>query len=383
MDALLTLFTDFTVQNVVIGAALLGVSSGVLGSFAVLREQSLLGDALSHAALPGVCIGFLIAGGRSLGPILAGALATGLLAALVMLVLTRRSRLKTDAALGIVLSVFFAIGVVLLTYVQGTQNASQGGLDAFLFGQAAAILRGDLWLMGGITALALALVAGLWKEFKLVSFDPEFAGSLGLPVTVLEVVLTLMIALAIVVGLQMVGVVLMAAMVIAPAAAARQWTRRLEGMVLLAAAVGATGGIAGALLSAAGRNLATGPLIVLSTTALVLVSLLAAPERGLVWAWLERRRVRIGLRSQQVLATLHRLSGRHDDPAYPTEQGMIDAYFGFSTDQPLARLADRGFIARVEHGPDEGVHWELTPAGRDEAERVVAELGRPPEGRRR
>jgi manganese/zinc/iron transport system permease protein len=377
---LLALLSDYTVQNVVAGAALLGLASGVLGSFAVLREQSLLGDALAHAALPGVCLGFLVAGGRSLGSILAGALVTGIAAALLVLLLTRRSRLKTDAALGIALSVFFALGVVLLTYIQGTQDASQGGLDSFLFGQAAAILRSDLGVMGGLTLLALGLVGALWKELKLVTFDPLFAGSLGLPVAALETVLTLMIALAIVIGLQMVGVVLMAAMVIAPAVAARQWTRRLEGMVALAAVFGAAGGVAGALISATARNLATGPLIVLAISALVLVSLLVAPERGLVWEALQRRRDRARLRAQQVLTTLYRLSGRHRDPHYPTEQGMVNAYYGLGTEGTLRRLEERGLVERVAHMPAEGAHWELTDAGRSEAERVLGDLGARPGG---
>lgn len=290
MDALLSLLQDPTIRTVSIGALLLGVSSGVLGSFAVLRGQSLLGDTLSHAALPGICLGFLIAGGRSLGAILGGALVTGTLAALLVLLLTRRSRLGTDAALGIALSVFFAAGVVLLTYVQGTTNASQGGLDSFLFGQAAAILRSDLWLMGGIAGFALLLVAALWKELKLVTFDPLFASSVGMPVAVLEGVLTVMIALAVVLGLQTVGVVLMASMIIAPAVAARQWVRRFEHMVLLAAAVGALGGVVGALLSAARTGLATGPLVVLVVTAVVILSLAFAPERGVVWGPLRRRR---------------------------------------------------------------------------------------------
>src|SRR5690606_26234126 len=147
---------------------LLGIICGVLGSFAVLRRQSLLGDTLSHAALPGVCLGFMIAGTRHIGSILVGALVTGALAALLMLVLTRNSRLKTDAGLGIGLSVFCAIGVVLLTHIQASGNAAQGGLDSFLFGQAAAILRSDLWIMGGITVMAIGLVAAFWKEFKLV-----------------------------------------------------------------------------------------------------------------------------------------------------------------------------------------------------------------------
>ena len=153
--SLVALLTDYTIQNVVIGATFLGLISGVLGSFAVLRQQSLLGDTLSHAALPGVCLGFIIVGAREITSILAGAVTTAVLAALVMLVLTRHSWLKTDAGLGISLSVFFALGVVLLTYIQGTENASQGGLDSFLFGQAAAMLRSDLWVMGAITLAAL------------------------------------------------------------------------------------------------------------------------------------------------------------------------------------------------------------------------------------
>ncbi|NBB83887.1 MAG: iron chelate uptake ABC transporter family permease subunit, partial [Alphaproteobacteria bacterium] len=258
------LLGDYTVRTVALGAALLGLVSGVLGCFAVLRRQSLLGDTLSHAALPGICLGFLIAGTREIASILAGALVTGVLAALLMLLLTKRSRLKTDAGLGIALSVFFAVGIVLLTHIQGTGNAAQGGLDSFLFGQAAALLRSDLWVMGGIAVVALGLVAAFWKEFKLVSFDPGYARSLGLPVVALEVLLTAMIALAVVIGLQMVGVVLMAAMVIAPAVAARQWVGTLERMVVLAAGVGIVSGVVGAVASALARGLATGPLIVLA-----------------------------------------------------------------------------------------------------------------------
>ncbi|ATJ83730.1 metal ABC transporter permease [Halomonas beimenensis] len=377
MMGVLALLQDYTIQNVVAGAALLGLISGVLGSFAVLRQQSLLGDTMSHAALPGVCLGFIIAGTRHMGSILLGALATGALAALVMLLLTRMSRLKTDAGLGIALSVFFALGVVLLTYIQGMNNAAQGGLDAFLFGQAAATLRSDVWIMAGITVVALALVVALWKEFKLVTFDPEFAASLGMPVVWLEVGLTVMIALAVVVGLQMVGVVLMAAMVIAPAVAARQWSHRLEDMVWLAAAIGVAGGVFGALLSALSRGLATGPLIILSVSGVVLVSITLAPGRGLVWEALRLWRGRRRQRDQQVLTTLYRLAAHHDDPVYRSEQGMLDTYHGLGTRAALRKLERRGLVEwgqapPGEPGPER--RWVLTPAGIAEAERILASL---------
>ncbi|GGA44167.1 zinc ABC transporter permease [Pelagibacterium lentulum] len=369
--AMLALLSDFTIQNVIIGAMLLGLISGVLGSFAVLRKQSLLGDTLSHAALPGICLGFLIAGSRNLGAILAGALVTGALAALFMVLLTRTTRLKTDAGLGIALSLFFALGIVFLTHIQATGGAAQGGLESFLFGQAAAILRSDLWVMGTITAIALALVALFWKEFKLVTFDPVFAATLGLPVLALDIALTLMIALAVVVGLQMVGVVLMAAMVVAPAVAARQWSNRLDVMVALAAIFGMVSGLFGALVSATARGLSTGPLIILAASAIVIVSLLFAPGRGLVWSGLKRLEDKRALRGRRVLTTLYRLAAEHKDPAYPAEQAMVDAYYGLETRPVLNRLHQRGLIAQVCHMPEQTPHWVLTDQGIAEAEALL------------
>jgi manganese/zinc/iron transport system permease protein len=371
---MLDLLTDYTVQNVAMGAILLGIASGVLGSFAVLRQQSLLGDALAHAALPGVCIGFLIAGTRDLGWIMAGALMTSVLAALFVLVLTRRTRIKTDAALGTALGLTFAAGVVLLTYIQGQSNASQGGLDTFLFGQAAATLRSDLWIMGGVTLVAVALVLCCWKQFKLVTFDPEFAASIGMPIALLESVLTAMIALAVVVGLQMVGVVLMTSMIIAPAVAARQWAKRLEHMVLLAVGVGIVSGLAGALISASARNLATGPLVVLAATAIVLLSILLAPGRGVLWERIRRWRDRRTIGQRQMLTTLYKIAAHHRDPDYPAEAGMLDSLYGVRTQRILRHLEQRGLVEAVEHMPGEGRHWTLTAAGRDEAERVLANV---------
>ena len=181
MAEVLALLTDFTLRNVMLGAALLGIVSRVLGSFALLRQQSLLGDTLSHAALPGVALGFLVAGGRQLVPILLGALLTGALAALFMVLLVRRSRLKTDAALGAALSIFFAFGIVLLTYIGNQNNAGQAGLEAFLFGQAASIIPSDVVTMAVIAGLALGIVLLFWKEFKVVSFDPGVCREFGLP----------------------------------------------------------------------------------------------------------------------------------------------------------------------------------------------------------
>ncbi len=366
------LLSSAIVQTVLAGAALLGAISGMLGAFAVLRRQSLLGDALAHAALPGVCLGFLIAGARDLGTIMAGAFLTGALAALAMMLITRRTTLKTDAALGIVLSVFFAVGVVLLTYVQRQGRTASAGLETFLFGQAAAILRADLWIMGGVGLVALAVVLALWKEFKLVSFDAEFARANGFPVLALEAALTMLVALAIVVGLQLVGVVLMVALLIAPAAAARQWTRSLGGMVLLSALIGALSGAGGAFASAAQRGLATGPVVVLIATLIVLISLALAPERGLLWQALAARRARARISDRRVLATLQGLAEAHDNRHYPAESGMLKTALGaMPRAERLAGLEARGFIRPVTHPPETTPHWELTRAGHREADRLT------------
>lgn len=291
MSLLFDLLASQIVQRVLLGAALLGAISGILGSFAVLRQQSLLGDTLSHAALPGVCIGFLITGERQLSVLLPGALFTGALAAMTVMLIIKRTRLKTDAALGIALSVYFAIGTVLLTLIQSKGASGSAGLSSFLFGQAAAISAEDIQVMAITGAIVISLVVILWKEFKLVSFDPDSARVLGLPVVALELTLTMIVAIAVVIGLQLVGVVLMVALLIAPAAAARQWTKSLSGMVLLSGLLGATAGAGGALISATGRGLATGPIVVLLITGIVLFSILLAPQRGIIWQKLARHRL--------------------------------------------------------------------------------------------
>src|SRR5690606_16523196 len=256
---------------------------------------------------------------------------------------------------------------VLLTLIQNTGSAAQGGLDSFLFGQAAAILRGDLYVMGAITLVAVGLVTLFWKEFKLVTFDPGFDRRAGLPVLALELALTARIALAVVVGLQMVGVVLMAAMIIAPAVAARQWSPTLGVMVVLSGVFGMVSGVAGAITSALAPGLATGPLIVLAASALVLVSIAVAPGRGVVWQAIRSWRNRRELASQQVLTTLYRLAATHGDATYPAEQTMVDAYHGVGTRAALEKLEARGLVARTEHFPEGTRHWTLTASGVAEA----------------
>jgi manganese/zinc/iron transport system permease protein len=289
---------DYTLRNVALGSALLGIVSGVLGSYAMLRRQGLLGDTLAHAALPGICLAFLLTGAKEQIVLLIGAGIAGWVGTMILLAITRQTVLSEDAALGIVLSTFFGIGITLLTYINRRDDANQAGLDKFLFGQAAAIVERDVITFALLGGAALALVLLFYKEFKLISFDPDFAGSLGFNATRLSVLLTSLIVVAVMIGLQTVGVVLMAAMLIGPAAAARQWTNRLGAMILISALFGVLAGVTGALLSFTQEGLPTGPTIVLVLTAIVFTSLAVAPARGLLWEWVRRRRQQRSLTSE-------------------------------------------------------------------------------------
>ncbi|HWV23151.1 MAG TPA: iron chelate uptake ABC transporter family permease subunit [Thermomicrobiales bacterium] len=292
------LIFDYTLRNVALGAMLLGIVSGVLGAFAVLRRQGLLGDSLSHAALPGICIAFMLTGSRETIVLLIGAGIAGWLGTLLLLRTVRDTKLSEDTMLGVVLSVFFGVGILLLTLIQQGNDANQAGLDKYLFGQAASLIADDVISFVVIGALGLIVVIALYKEFKVISFDPAFAFSIGLPTRLLDIILTSLLVVAVMIGLQTVGVVLMAAMVIGPGAAARQWTDRLHVMLILSALFGAIAGVSGAVISVQAARIPTGPMIVLSLTAIVLVSLFLAPRHGLLPDQIRRRRQQTRLRDR-------------------------------------------------------------------------------------
>lgn len=365
MEPLFGWVDDYTLRTVALGAAMLGLVSGVLGTFALLRRQSLLGDALSHAALPGIALAFLLTRSKSILVLVIGAGIAAWVGALLIDSVVRRTRIKTDAAMAVVLSVFFGLGLVLLTYIQRLPDAGKSGLDTFLFGQAAAMLQRDLYVMGALGGVALLVVALLWKEFKLLSFDPGFAESLGFPVRALERVMTTALVIAIVIGLQAVGVVLMSALVVAPAAAARQWTNRLSSMVVISAGVGAVSGASGALISSSVPRLPTGPMIVIVVSGIVIVSLLFAPRRGLAVAALRTRSARKRLRAEVVLVDLYLLSLQHD-VRHPHATDAIAGMRYRSRDvlPSLDALVERGLVSRREGG------WVLTETG----ERLAADL---------
>lgn len=311
LDSFISLFSDYTFRTVAMGTALLGLLSGVIGSFAVLRKESLLGDALSHAALPGIVIAFLLIGRKEWLVLLLGAALSGLIATFLISWMSR-SAVKFDSALSLVLSSFFGFGLVLLTYAQKQPNANQAGLENFIYGQAASMLRRDVLMIGIATVVILVIVALLWKEIKAFSFDPVFAQSLGFSTEFIRFILSLMLVVTIILGLESVGVILMSALIIAPAVAARQWTHSLSTMVILAGILGALAAFFGTSLSSLQSQMPTGPSIVLIASIFVFISIIFAPERGIITKAIRYRR-----RKNQVAHELEKLG------AQESKEGLV------------------------------------------------------------
>lgn len=293
-EEILTMFvgiiTDYTLRYVALGSAILGITSGALGCFTVLRKQSLFGDALAHAALPGIGLAYLFSGTKDSLLLMVGAALFAWFGGIMTLAITRTTRIKQDAALGITLSVFFGLGIVILTHLQNVGGASQGGLDRFIFGQAAALTERDVINLGILAAGCFVVLIVFFKEFKITTFDSAFGQSLGFPTKYLNALLLSVIVVAVVIGLHTVGVVLMVAMLIAPAAAARQWISSLKSMVVLSAIFGGVSGIVGSMISSTTEGMSTGPVIVITITIILGISLLFSPKQGYLFQYIRRKR---------------------------------------------------------------------------------------------
>lgn len=359
---------DPNVVWVLIGSTLLGASAGAIGCFTFLRKRSLVGDALAHAALPGVTTSFLIFQNRSPVFILVGAASSCFLGYLAIDFLTRRTKIKEDSALAIVLSLFFAIGIFQLTLIQKIPTASQAGIDKLLFGQAASLISSDVILLSAVAGTLLLFLLCFFRPLKMITFDREFSECTGLNVQLYDLLLAITTVFAIVVGLQLVGVVLMAALLLTPCAAARNWSDTLSSTVCLAGIFGAVSGALGANVSYIAPNMPTGPWIVVVMTAIFSFSLIFAPTKGLFARKMRRIHFNKRIAEENLLRTFYKQGEDKGVRIAPVEPSEILTHRQLSLgtlERSLHRLIKKGKIAR--HGDA----YTLTAAGLIEAEKIT------------
>lgn len=378
---ILTFRAGYNTTIVTLGVMLLGVASGLVGALTLLRKQALIGDALAHGTLPGVAGAFLLASSlgawgiaidpRSLPVLLLGAATTGVLGVVCVDLIVRltRPRIPQDAAIGIVLSVFFGAGFVLLSHIQQLPSGNKAGLKTFILGQPAAMSSRDAQLLAIVASLAALVIVLLHKEFRLISFDEGFARAQGWPVAALDLAMMTLVVLVTVVGLQAVGVILVVALLIVPAAAARFWADRLGPMLIISAVLGGISGYLGAALSALAPRLPAGAIVVLIATALFILSALCAPRTGLLSRALAHASLSRRIRREHALRAIFEAMehATHAQPVGtpPSTSIPLSALSIDVVSRSLPRLRREGLVAIMGH------HLALTPAGLSTATAAV------------
>ena len=361
-------FQHPNVKYVVLGTVLLSISSSIVGCFTFVKKKSLVGDVVSHAVLPGICISFILSGSKDPFVLILGAFVSGWLSILIMDKIVQNTKIKEDAATAFSLSVFFGIGILLLTFIQHSGNAAQSGLDTFLFGKAAALVGDDLIAFGIVALIVIVLLVVFYKEFKLISFDVEFAKVIGLQTRQLEFVLTSITVLAVVTGIQAVGVVLMAAMLISPAAAARFWTNNFQRMILLSALFGIIAGVSGAYISFATPAMPTGPWMVMILSGIALFSFFFAPRKGILVRQYKRYQIQRMLLEENLLKAFYKIDEKTDfeSGAVFTDNRHLSKNFSPTQLQKgLKALRKNGYVTASRSG------WRLTNEGFEKGKRIT------------
>ncbi|MBD8069589.1 metal ABC transporter permease [Bacillus sp. PS06] len=291
-------------QWVLLSTMILGIAAGIMGCISYWRKQSLMSDALSHAALPGVVIAFLLTGQKNLFILIIGAAISALVGAFLIQWIQSSSRVTEDTAMGMILSVFFGLGIMLMTITNRTAAGNQSGLDGFIFGQAAAMVRADVNTMMFLAIFVILVVFLGFKEWKLFLFDPDFAKGMGLSLTWMNILYTTVLVTTIVIGIQAVGVILIAALLIIPSVSARYWTESFKTMLLISAIFGGGAGAVGTAISALGSGWPTGPFIVVVAASFFVVSLIFGKEKGVLLQYLRYRKQKKQVKQDHQLNTL-------------------------------------------------------------------------------
>lgn len=285
--------SEYSFLVVAAGTMLLGMATGIVGTVSILKGQSLIGDAVGHAALPGIILAFMISGEKSALVLMGGALVAGVTAFILIQLSSDISKIEPDTAMAVVLSAMFGLGMVLKSHIQGNpqyQKASQSGLASYIFGQAAYMLRQDVIIITGVSLAALLLFILFYKEIKVYVFDPDYAKTIGVNKNLMSVLIMVITMILIAAGLKAVGAILISSMLIAPAVTGLQWSRRYPVVLSIAALFGAFSGFTGTWISTEYKGLSTGPSIILVMSALALFSVLCSPK-GVISMIIHRKRL--------------------------------------------------------------------------------------------
>lgn len=362
-------FNDPGTQIVTIGTVLLGIVASFIGCFTFLQKRALVGDAISHSVLPGICLAFIISGTKNPYYLLIGAFVSGWLSVLLSDWITRSSKIKADTSIAIVLSFFFAIGMMLLSIIQHSGNVNQAGLHHFLFGKAAAIIKEDVIMFLWVAAVAFVIIMVYFRAFKLYIFDIEFARSIGLPVKWLDFLLTTLTVLAIALGIRAVGVVMMAALLIGPAAAARFWTGNFKKMLLIAAVVGGSSGFFGAMISYLRPQMPTGPWIIIVLSIMAFASIVLGIEKGVLYQWQRRRAFKNKVLQENILKIFYHLGEAKNDFLQPRSLEQLME----RRDMSKADLTKGLYQLKSKHWVKKSTsdQWVLTDQGSNESKRLV------------
>jgi manganese/zinc/iron transport system permease protein len=375
-------FQDYNTRVVIIGTTLLGLAAGLVGTFLLLRKRALLSDTLSHASLPGIALTFIVltalgGEGKNLLALVSGAALFCILGTAAVILIQRYSRLKDDAALGIVLSVFFGLGIALMGIATRMGSGNAAGLSSFIYGKTASMLFADALLIAVVALLAAVCALLFFKEFSLLCFDADYAASQGWPVTRLDFLMMTLVVVVTVIGLQAVGLILVVALLIIPPAAARFWTYNLKNMLWISSFFGALSGLLGAGISALMANLPAGAVIVLTASFFFVFSLVCGTARGLARQGLERLRLSRRIRHENLLREIYEMLEVCDQRPAGAELGCAQLRVPF--DALLRRRSWtpgqlRHTLRRAVHAGlmvTDGNTWEMTAQGVEEAGRIV------------
>jgi manganese/zinc/iron transport system permease protein len=358
-------FQDPSITWVVLGITLLGIGSAYVGTFSFLDKKALLGDAISHAVLPGICLGFILAGEKNPVYIVTGAFLSGALATFLSSWLKKNTKLSEDTIIATILSVFFGIGIVMLTALQKSGNPEIAGLNSFIFGNAIGISETDLMIYGGLSLTIIAVLTLLLKEFRLMVFDPNYGKAIGFPMEAIRFLFNVLMILAVVIGIQAIGVVLMAALLITPGAAARFWTDRLNPLLILAACFSIVSGILGTYISFVLPQMPTGPWVVVFLSLIALLSFMFSPKSGIVFRYFSRKSYLRKTHRDHLMKALYKAKEENKNGLSIEEIYELYPYQKAQIDQSIKDLLQVGFIAKNQSLVN------LTPQGISDAMRIV------------